>query len=83
MTTEILIAIQIFVLLLLAAGMLAVLLLKQKKTIARLQQILTEYKDDISGDSMARFFQAELDNTTAHSTLHRLANRACPGPATG
>ena len=66
MTTEILIAIQIFVLLLLAAGMLTVLLLKQRKTIARLQHILTEYKDDISGDSMARFFQAELDNTTAH-----------------
>lgn len=65
-STEMLIGIQILVFLVLIIGMLLLLVRRQKKTIAQLQTILTEFKDDISGDSLVRHFQMEIDNTAAH-----------------
>lgn len=65
-STEVLIGIQVLVFLVLVIGMLLLLVRRQKKTIAQLQAILTEYKDDISGDSLVRHFQLEIDNTAAH-----------------
>lgn len=76
LSTEFLIGLQFVVLLALAVIMLLILLFRQKKTIARLQAILTAYKDDISGESLARYLAEEIDITTAHSSKNAVALNA-------
>lgn len=66
MTTEQLIAIQVLIVLLLGIGMLLLLLFRQKKTLRKLQDILTQYRDDMSGDSTARYLEEEIHITTSH-----------------
>ncbi|HVL00458.1 MAG TPA: hypothetical protein VM553_11635 [Dongiaceae bacterium] len=66
MTTEMLIGIQVLAVLLLGIGMLLLLLRRQRKTIAELESILTTFKDDLSGDTVLRFLNDEIDLTTAH-----------------
>lgn len=75
-STEILIGIQVLLFLMLVIGMLLLLVRRQKKTIAQLQAILTEYKDDISGASLVRHFQLEIDNTAAHCKQDSVALKA-------
>ena len=73
MSTEVLIGIQVLVVLLLVIGMLLLLLRRQRKTITQLRGILTEFKDDISGDTLVRHLQLEVDNTTAHCRQETIA----------
>lgn len=68
MTTEVLVGIQVLIVLLLGIGMLLLLLLRQKKTIAELQAILTQFRDDMSGDSVLRYLAEEIELTTGHSS---------------
>lgn len=66
MPTEILIALQFILVLVIAVVMLLLIMLRQKRTIGQLKQILTAVKDDISGENLTGYLQLELDNTTAH-----------------
>ena len=72
-STEFLIGIQVLVFLLLVIGLLALLMRRQKKIIQELQSILTEYRDDISGDTMRAHLKREIDNTTAHCRQDTIA----------
>ena len=72
-STEFLIGIQVLVFLLLVIGLLALLMRRQKKIIQELQSILTEYRDDISGDTMRTHLKREIDNTTAHCRQDTIA----------
>ncbi len=73
MSTELLIGIQVTVVLVITISMLLLLLRRQRKTIQQLQSVLTQFKDDISGDSLIRYFQVEIDNTTAHCRQDTIA----------
>ena len=66
LSTELLIGIQALVFVLLVIGMLILLLRRQKKTIQKLQDILKQYRDDLSGNSLVRHLQKEIDKTTAN-----------------
>lgn len=66
MNTEQLIAIQVLIVLLLVIGMLGLLLFRQKKTIRKLQDILTQFRDDMSGHSLAQYLEEEIHVTTSH-----------------
>lgn len=68
MTTEMLVGIQVLIVLVLGIGMLLLLLLRQRKTIAELQAILTQFRDDMSGDSVLRYLAEEIELTTGHSS---------------
>lgn len=73
MSTEVLIGLQFLVVMLLAIGMLVMLVRRQKKTISQLQAILTDVKEEISGEGVVRHFQLEIDNTTAHCKQETIA----------
>lgn len=75
MSTEVLIGIQLLVIMLLGIGMLVFLVRRQRKTINQLQRILTEVKDEISGEGLVRHLQLEIDNTTAHCKQDTIALR--------
>lgn len=75
MSTEVLIGIQLLVIMLLGIGMLIFLVRRQRKTINQLQRILTEVKDEISGEGLVRHLQLEIDNTTAHCKQDTIALR--------
>lgn len=81
LSNEMLIAVQGLIFLLLVAGMLILLLRRQKKTIRTLQQALGEYRDDISGNHLARHLQTEIDNTTAHCQQDTVALQPDLAPA--
>lgn len=66
MSTELLIALQFIMILVIAVIMLLLILLRQKNTINQLKQILTDVKDDISGNNLTGYLQLEIDDTTAH-----------------
>ena len=73
MTTQLIIALQLILVLLIAAIMLSLMLLRQKKTIEQLKQILTNVKDDLSGENLTGYMAQEMDNTTAHCKQETIA----------
>ncbi|HAG94356.1 MAG TPA: hypothetical protein DCL78_09535, partial [Gammaproteobacteria bacterium] len=65
MSTELLIGLQALLALITAIVILLLIIKRQKKTINQLKNILTDVKDDISGENLTGYFQREIDNTTA------------------
>lgn len=66
MTTELLIALQFIMVFFIATVMLTLILLRQKKTISQLKQILLHIKGDISGDNLTSYLEQEMHNTASH-----------------
>lgn len=75
MSTELLIGIQALLAAITAIVILLLIIRRQKKTIKQLKDILTDVKDDISGESLTGYFQLEIDNTTAHCAQETIALR--------
>ena len=73
MSTELLIILQLGLVLLIAVIMMALIIRRQRQTIRKLQAILTDVKDDISGEGMCRHLQREMDSTTAHCRQETIA----------
>jgi len=63
---ETLILSQITLVLLIATIFLTLYVRRMKKTILRLQAMLVDYKEEISGESFIRYLQLSVDDTTAH-----------------
>ena len=75
MSTELLIGLQALLALITAIVILLLIIKRQKKTINQLKNILTDVKDDISGENLTGYFQREIDNTTAHCAQETVALR--------
>lgn len=72
-TTSLLIIGQLILLLLAGLVFLGLYARKQKKAVSELQNLLLEYKEEMSGDNMTRYFQLSIDDTTAHSAQDTVA----------
>lgn len=68
-----LLGIQLLVILLLVIGLLVLFLRRQKKVIQALRGLLVEYREDLSGNSLTRHLQRELDTTTARCRQDTIA----------
>lgn len=75
MSTELLIGVQVVLAVITAIVILLLIIRRQKKTINQLKEILTDVKDDISGENLTGYFQLEIDNTTAHCAQETIALR--------
>ena len=58
-----------------AVVFLALLLRRQKKTIERLQLMLTDYQEDASGETLIKQLQLAIDDTTAHCAQETITLR--------
>ena len=72
-TTTLLIVAQIILLLLAGIVFLGLYARKQKQAVSHLQDLLLEYKEDIAGDNLTRYFQMSIDDTTGHSAQETVA----------
>jgi len=72
---ELLILAQLAFFFVLAVVFLILLLRRQKKTIARLQLMLTDYQEDASGETFIKQLQLAIDDTTAHCAQETITLR--------
>ncbi len=72
---ELLILAQVAFFFVAAMVFLALLLRRQKKTIARLQLMLTDYQEDASGETLIKQLQLAIDDTTAHCAQETITLR--------
>ncbi len=72
---ELLILAQVALFFVLAVVFLILLLRRQKKTIARLQLMLTDYQEDASGETLIKQLQLAIDDTTAHCAQETITLR--------
>ncbi len=73
MSLEMLVLLQLCVALLIGAVILVLILRRQKQTIQKLQDILFDVKDELSGEALLKHLQLEIDNTTAHCRQQTIA----------
>ena len=78
-TTTLLITGQLILLLLAAIVFLVLYARKQRKAVSDLQDLLFEYKEDLNGNHLTRYFELSIDDTTAHSSQETVALK--PGAA--
>ena len=72
---ELLILAQVAFFFVAAMVFLALLLRRQKKTIRRLQLMLTDYQEDASGETLIKQLQLAIDDTTAHCAQETITLR--------
>lgn len=72
-TTTLFIIGQIVLLLIAGIVFLALYARKQKNAVQKLQDLLLEYKEDLSGDNLTRYLQLSLDDTSAHTGQETVA----------